>query len=353
MHLDFLNSGILLAIIAHGLIGISLIWDKVLLQRPATKSLPNYVFWLGAISIFGLLLMPFGFHMPALDMVGLGFGAGVIHLGANWFYYRALKEGEASQTLAVMGGFSPLATGLIAIPLLSKPFGEHSVLAFGLMVGGGFVMFFSETLSWRKVVPNVLWASGLFGLTNVLQKVVFNTTGFISGYVFFTLGTFAGAMLLLVPPSWRRQIFEHSEDAPPRSRFWYFVNRFLSGVGSFLIFFAISRGSPAVIDAISGVRYVIIFLGAYLLTRMRPDWLKEDFQTHALIGKSIATGLIVAGLVLVGTAEHQGGGAGASIPFPYTVADLERSRRPSAEMAAIMAPRASANAFTSGLPILR
>jgi uncharacterized membrane protein len=336
--MDVLHNGILIAIVAHGLIGISLVWDKVLLNRPETKSLPNYVFWLGAISIFGLLLMPFGFHMPRPAMAGLGFGAGALELASNWFYYRALKFGEASQSLAVMGGFSPLATGLIAIPLLASPFGGgNTVIGYGLLVAGGFVMFGSERLNWRRVLPSAVLASVLFGLTNVLQKVVFNETGFISGFVFFTLGTFGGAMAMLLWPSWRQQIFEQSEEAPPRSKFWYFVNRFISGVGSFLIFLAISRGSPALVDAISGLRYVIIFITAYALTRWKPAWLREDFTKRALIGKSIATALIVAGLVLVG----------------YTAADLQRSRLPSAAMAAIIPPRASVYPWGVGLGALR
>ncbi len=316
--LGLLKNGIFIAVVAHSLIGVSLVWDKVLLRQPATRNLPNYVFWLGAISVFGVLLIPFGFRMPALPMAGLGFGAGLAHLAANWFYYRALQRGEASETLAVMGGFSPLATALIGIPLLTDPLGGHSMLAFALMVAGGFVMFGSEKLDGRKALASVLWASGLFGLTNVLQKVVFNSTGFVTGYVFFTLGTFAGAMILLVRPSWRRQIFQHSEEAPPRSRFWYFVNRFISGVGSFLIFFAISRANPAVVDAISGVRYVLIFAGAYLLTMWKPEWLKEDFERRALVGKIIGTGLIVAGLVLVGV---QGEAASATLEKRYYQAD--------------------------------
>ncbi|HJT87131.1 MAG TPA: hypothetical protein VJ732_04730, partial [Bryobacteraceae bacterium] len=320
--------GTILAIIAHGLIGISLIWDKILLRRPATKSLPNYVFWLGAMSVFGVILIPFGFHLPSAGMAGLGFIAGVIHLGANWFYYRALKQGEASQTLAVMGGFSPLATALIGIGLLSHTLGGASLAGFALMVAGGFVMFFSESVNWRRVLPSVLWASGLFGLTNVLQKVVFNSTGFITGYVFFTIGTFVGALLLLLKPAWRQQIFRHSEEAPPRSKMWYFVNRFLSGVGSFLIFLAISRTSPALVDAISGVRYVIIFLGAYLVTRMKPDWLQEDFRGRVLAGKSVATGLVVAGLVLVGLGGgQQGGGGGSASVLPRQPIPLVECRR--------------------------
>src|SRR5260370_41486549 len=34
----------------------------------------------------------------------LAFATGVIHLVANYLYYGALKKGEASETLAMMGG---------------------------------------------------------------------------------------------------------------------------------------------------------------------------------------------------------------------------------------------------------
>ncbi|HWB84282.1 MAG TPA: EamA family transporter [Bryobacteraceae bacterium] len=310
--MKLLASGITLAIIAHSLIGVSLVWDKILLRRPATKSLANYVFWLGSMSIFGLLLMPFGFHFPRMRIAALAVAAGVIHLAAIWFYYAALKNGEASQTLSVMGGFSPLATALIGIGLLSQPLGRDALAAFALMVAGGFVMFFSENLNWQRVLPHVLLASALFGLTNVLDKMVFNAVGFVSGYVLFTLGTFLGAVALLIRPVWRKQIFRQSAEALPRSKFFYFVNRFVSGVGSFLIFFAISKASPALVDAISGVRYVIIFLGAYLITRWKPVWLHEDFRRRVLIGKSCATALIVAGLVIVGLTGRQSGAAGAA-----------------------------------------
>ncbi len=308
----FFSNGILVAIIAHGLIGVSLLWDKVLLTRPETRNLPSYVFWLGAISVFGLILVPFGFHMPSPGIAALGFCAGVLELAANWFYYRALRMGEASETLAVMGGFAPLATALIGIPLLSDTLGGRSLIGFALMVAGGFVMFLSEKLEWRKVLPSILWGAVLFGLTNVLQKIVFNGAGFITGFVFFTLGTFVGSLAMLLWAPWRQQIFERAENAPPRSKFWYFVNRFLSGVGSFLIFYAISHASPAVVSSISGVRYAIVFLGAYLLTRMKPEWLRENFERRVLIGKSAGTALIVAGLVVFGISGKNSGGAGAA-----------------------------------------
>ncbi len=216
--MSLLKNGILIAIVAHGLIGASLVWDKVLLRRPETRNLPSYVFWLGALSVLGLCLIPFGFRLPSAKMVATAFLAGVIHLAAVWFYYDALKRGEASQTLAIMGGFSPLATALIGKAVLAKPLGGSSVAGFGLLVGGGFLMFFAEQLDWRRVLPSVLLSAGLFGVTNVLQKVVFNATGFISGYVVFTGGTAAGAAAMLLWPRWRKQIFTESEEAPPKSK---------------------------------------------------------------------------------------------------------------------------------------
>jgi uncharacterized membrane protein len=156
----------------------------------------------------------------------------------------------------------------------------------------------------------VLLGAGLLGLVNVLEKVVYNQTNFVSGYVWFTIGTFAGAMALLVRASWRRQIFSESGQDNARNRFWYFVNRFISGLGSFLIFYAISLGQPALVDAISGVRYVIIFLGALLLTRLHPDWLKEHFRGWQFVTKASATCLVVAGLVLIGMSGRNEGHSG-------------------------------------------
>lgn len=302
------HNGILIAIIAHGLIGISLVWDKVLLRRPETRNLVSYVFWLGLISIFGLALIPFGFHLPAARVACLALAAGALHMAAIYFYYAALKAGEASQTLAIMGGFSPIATALIGIPLLKHPLGgTGALLGFALLTASGFLMFASEKVDLRKLLPLVLLASGLFGLVNVLQKVVFDETNFVSGYVFFTIGTFLGAAALLLRPRWRRQIFAESAKAEPRSRFWYFVNRFIDGVGSFLVFYAISRANPALVESITGVRYVIIFVGALAITHLRPAWLRENFTGWVLVGKTVATLLVVAGLLVLGRGRGDAG----------------------------------------------
>lgn len=303
-------NGVLIAILAHGLVGISLVWDKILLIRKGTRDLSFYVFWLGAISIFGLILIPFGFQWPSLGIALLALAAGFCDLAATWAYYAALKAGEASEEMAATGGFTPLATVLLSIPLLGVRL--PGMAGFAIMTAGGFVMFFAEKMPLRRILPSIISAAVLFGLTDVLQKLAFNGTNFVTGYVFFTVGTFLGAVALLLRPLWRRQIFKGSEEAPPRSKVGYAINRFIAGVGSFLVVFAISRTSPSMVEAISGVRYVVIFVCAYAITRWHPSWFREDFTRRALLVKALGTGMVVAGLILAGLHGSTAGPGGPS-----------------------------------------
>ena len=184
----------------------------------------------------------------------------------------------------------------------------------------------------------MLLASAIFGLVNVLEKFVYNRTNFVTGYVWFTIGTFIGSMALLVRASWRTQIFTESHESTPRNRFWYFVNRFTAGLGSFLIFYAISLTHPAIVNAISGVRYVVIFLGAFMLTKFKPTWLKEDFRGWQLATKTLGTCLVIAGVVVVGLAGGKtAASAASSQPAPPQIpsdgsilADTTQGHRPTA-----------------------
>jgi hypothetical protein len=60
----------------------------------------------------------------------------------------------------------------------------------------------------------------------------------------------------------------------------------LACLGSFIIFYAISLMRPALVDAITGLRYVIIFAVSYGLTVLRPRLLREDFSGSVLFGKA-------------------------------------------------------------------
>lgn len=145
------------------------------------------------------------------------------------------------------------------------------------------------------------------GMKNLASYVVW--LGAIS--IFFTIGTFAGAMALLLVPTWRRQIFEHSEQAPPPQQGRIYAEqiprrrRFISGCVCCQPHFFLDGGG------ISGTRYVIIFLAAFAIIKSRPSWFREDFTRRALLIKVLGTALVVAGLILAGL---HGGNTGAGGP---------------------------------------
>jgi hypothetical protein len=56
---------------------------------------------------------------------------------------------------------------------------------------------------------------------------------------------------------------------------------------------------------------VLIFLGALVITNLKPDWMKEEFHGMALYGKIAATLLVAAGMAIVGLEGRETSSGGA------------------------------------------
>lgn len=293
-------NGIVLAIVGNLILGISLIFDKIFLRDRVTGSTLTYIFWIGILNVFGLLVAPFGFLVPDTNTILLSFGAGIILFLASSAYYFALNAGEASQTLAIVGGFAPLATIGIAQFFSLSPLNIAEEIALGFLVIGGFAMFLSERVNFKKIFILVLFASLLLGLGSVLQKIIFTHTNFVSGFVLIKIGTIFATLMLLLVPRVRQTVFQDSRSTHPKHRFLFLGNRLLAGLAVLLLFYAVSLEHPALIEAISGSRYAIIFLIAIFLTKFKPVWLRETFTGWTSFGKILGTLLITIGLVGLG-----------------------------------------------------
>jgi len=292
--------GIIIAVIGNLFIGASLVFDKIFLKDKVSGNVLNYVFWIGLLNGFGLLLLPFGFHAPTLAILTRSLLAGAIFIAGLSFYYLALKKGEASQSLAIIGGFSPVATFLIGNLFLGASLNIAEKIAFGVLAAGGFLLFASEKISFRKILPLVVLAAIFAGISRVAEKSVFDASDFITGFVTIKIFTLLAALALLLSKRARAVIFTATKAAAPKHKILYLGNRFLAGLGSFSIFYAIKLNNPAIVEAIGGIRYVVIFLLALALTRFRPQWLSEKFRGWALAGKIIATFFILIGLLGLG-----------------------------------------------------
>lgn len=300
-----ITSGVTIAVLAHIIIGLSLVWDKVLLEDKQTQNIIGYVFWFGIMSAFGPFLAFIGMHLPDLLTIALATGSGGLYVVSNYFYFVALSRGESSQAVPMMGGLSPVATALIGLPLLGTAISGAALWGFSALIAGSLLMSFTAESNLKRVLPYAVLSASLFGLTNVCQKLAFNSAGFLPGYVFFTTGVFLFSVLFLARKQWRSDIIAQMRSMSSVNRRSYFANRCVERIGSLLIFLAISRTNPAIVEALAGLRYVVVFIGAFLITKYRPQWLRELFSRRAIAFKSAATVSVIAGLILVAAGEKK------------------------------------------------
>ncbi|MBU6414893.1 DMT family transporter [Patescibacteria group bacterium] len=288
-----------IAVIAQTIFGTSNIFDKLFLNR----SVPDpfvFTFWLGMLELFGLALVPFGFVAIPLHVILVALLSGAVFIVSLFFLYSALSRGGAFDTLLVNGIFYALATLAFSAGFLHNTFAFSDWVGFLLLLSGSVVFFFAEPKTFR-LAPNlfIFVSACLMALSTVLGKIVFLQSPFITGFVWIKTGGFLFTLLFLLAPSLRRRIMEMTLDLKISNRMLYLANRAYAGLGTVLVDYAISLGPPALVTSVEGYKFVVIFVAGWFL-------LGERFYGKALVGKIIATILVVAGLAWLALGDYAG-----------------------------------------------
>jgi uncharacterized membrane protein len=308
-------TGVEIAFLAQIFLGISLIVDKIFFGDHGEIKVVPYVFWIAILSCFGFVFFFFDFTMPDIKTLGLIFFAALSFILMLLSYYEVLSRGEASEAAPVVGGFAPLATYILGSFFVMSKLNTSEVIAFSLLILGGFILFFAERANLKELLPWTILAALFTASTNILEKMVFDhTANFATGYALMKTATFLMGILMLVIPQLRKNILTSSKKTSVNNRILYFGNRALAGVGALLIFYAIKlERNPAIIESINGFRYVVVFILAFVLTKFLPSLIKEDMRPGKIIEKITATLLIVTGLAMLGIQRHY-----ESLPLPGT-----------------------------------
>ncbi len=285
------------SILAQFILGTSAVFDKALLKREFFDPL-IYTFGMAALGLFVFLLLPFGSLAAPPVIAALAILNGAISTAALFFFFLALQKGEASVALPVIGGFAPIFTLLISIPLLETSLGGGDLAGFILLVMGGVLFLGAERKEARLPVFLIAVASAfLFGAANVLTKIIFEGSSFISGVVWMRTGGALLAALVLLSPTLRERIRAGIGKSEVKNKFLYIVNRGYAALGGLFLAGAIFLSHPALVDATSSLKYVIIFLAAWIL-------LRERFAGAVLWVKFTAMVLIASGFTWLGLVSY-------------------------------------------------
>lgn len=287
-----------IATLAQVFLGTAAVIDKRLLRGKSSNSV-IYTFWLGILSICALVLIPFA---PALGIplyvAARALIAGAIFILGLYALFTALDQAEASAVLPLIGVLLPISTLLLSISFLAAKLGGMDIIGFFILVAGALVFFIAEKKEFRReTIAYLFVAAILLGCSSVLSKQVFDSVGFIGGFIWIKMGEALCAISFLAVASLRKEIRASWGRVQRASGVLYLSNRVLAAAGSVLMNFAISLSHPALVESAYGLRFVVIFAASWLI-------LRERFAAKHFWGKMIAALLVIIGLLWIGLTSY-------------------------------------------------
>ncbi len=295
---------ILVIVAAYLLLAVSTLVDRYLLLGPPNPK--TYAFYVSFPGIFLLTLLPFvNFVVPDPETFIFSLIGGAAGVFALFFFYKAIEKYEVSKVAPAVGGLTPLSVLLASFLIFGvQSLGWQEILAFSFLVSGSILISLErqEKISLRGFGLYFVVAL-LFALSTVILKYVYSQVGFWSGLIFSRVGAFLAALLFLCENSLRQEISGKTSSFKKTTGFVFVLNQILGALAGFLQSLAIALvpiSFLAFISALDGLRYVFILTFSVLFSVKFPRFFKERISRNAVLHKSFAIFLIIAGLIWLG-----------------------------------------------------
>ncbi len=317
---------LLIAVTAYFLNAIAILIDKTLLKRDI-KNPFVYTFYIAAFGVAIIILaLPFLYFFP-IQIIWPGWTqfwvsimAGVTFSIGLFFLFWGLKREEASRLTPMVGGLVPIFVLILASLLIDEHLSPRQLLAFGLIVAGTFLIsldFGNHQGAWhwlkqklglqsynlpkiRKTLLLALPTAVFFAVSYTLTKDVYNHQPFESGFAWTRLGAFAVVFMPMLIKKNRRDLMHPPKNKNiKKARVRFLVGQASGGTSAVLVQYAISLASVSLVQALQGLQYVFVFLGALFLTLYHPKILKEKLSTIVMTQKIAAVVIIAFGMYLI------------------------------------------------------
>lgn len=299
---------LIIIIVAYFLNAAATVTDKFLLA----KKIPNpavYAFFICVLNLLGLVFVPFGFHFSTWTLTLIGLANGILFTFAYLFMFMALNRNEASRITPFMGGLQPIVVFLLAFSLLGEKIGGWALLAFAIIVAGTIIISYQREKTVKLIASSrssyllALVATVLFAAAYTLNKYIFVSEGFITGFVLVRIGTFLGALLLLLRPQNIRDIATQLRLPKKSSSGLFLAGQGAGALSLILVSYAVAISpSVAIVNASRGLEYVFLLIIILLLSRKYPHLLEEKLTPLLILQKAAAVALIIAGLAILALA---------------------------------------------------
>lgn len=294
---------IFISILAYALNAGATIVDKILLVKTIPTPLV-YVFYINLLGLLAIFLLPFGVILNPNAIV-LAVISGVVFVAALYFYFSALKVGEASVVAPIAGSLNPLFSLILGSIFLGQLFSNQQYLAFFVIILGTGVLTFNlwfSKVSFNKQLIAMVIAGFCFAVSYLFLKESYLLSNFLTGLVFNRLGGASVVLSFLLFPSFRRQIFASNIKAhhfANKTSIFLMFGQLMGGTSGLLLNYAISLANPALVNSLFGVQYLVILITALLLGRKKHNILEEHVSGGVLFQKILGAVILSLGVYLL------------------------------------------------------
>ena len=303
---------LLLSIIGYGVLAVVAVMDKFLLSQAKVQP-ALYTFYSTVFVLPVVLLYPFGVtNLAGFDWL-LALLSGITFAFGLWAMFLGFEKSEVSHVGPLIGAATPLFVLFFSRYFLGEFLSGRLILACMFLIVGSLIISFEKCKKHSGWHTGMFWGilSGcLFAVSHVSAKYLYDSYGFLSGFVWTraAMGVL-GLLLLFHPavyralffPSWfdkiKNKIFTYRQT---KNNLWLVgINKILSVVGVVLIQYAIAIGSVSLVNALNGLQYAFLVIVVLIFSKFRPKIFKESYVKGEIFQELFAVGVILIGLFLL------------------------------------------------------
>ncbi|MBT7902755.1 EamA family transporter [Candidatus Woesearchaeota archaeon] len=258
----------------------------------------------GIVGLLVFVLVPFkGMSFPGWSIALIALGTGILYIYAMVPYFKALSFEDASSVILLW------FIAQIIVPFGAKFFLNESLVVsqyvgFGLVLIGGLLISIKrdslKKLTVSKALFLMLLSGVLLDVYYMLEKYVYQHESFWNGFFWIRLGSFVGALTIILMPKYWCQFKKLAINFKSKSWKLVFSTEIINIIALISIGYAISIGSVSLVISLINFQPLFILILVIILSKFFPHLYEENLDKKTLTFKIIAVILLVIGLFLVG-----------------------------------------------------
>lgn len=287
------------AILGYSLLAIVAILDKFIVSSERVRPIV-YVFYSTAPAAGLLVFCPFIERFSVLWLWLVPLVAGISFTAGLYAMYAAFSKSEVSHAGPFIGAAIAFFTAFFSHYVLGESFTTRQLFAIGVLVIGSH--FIARQTGRRGFYPGLqyaLVAGAAFAAFFVTAKYVYVQVGFASGFVWLWGAIGLVGLSFIFSPALRRHLREKPARPKGHRLAVIAVDKILAFGAVVSIQYAVSTGSVAMVNALTGFQYALLALFVALLSRFFPKMFKENYAPGEAKQEGLAILIIGLGLYLL------------------------------------------------------